>query len=51
MNVNTMLQFLSVEADDNMHYTDVTMSSMASQITSLAIVYLRVYSGADKRKH
>ena len=27
------------------------MSSMASQITSLAIVYSSVYSGADKRKH
>ena len=27
------------------------MSAMASQITSLAIVYSTVYSGADQRKH
>ena len=27
------------------------MSVMASEITSLAIVYLTVYSGADQRKH
>ena len=27
------------------------MGSMASQITSLAIVYSTVYSGADERKH
>ena len=27
------------------------MSAMASQITSLTIVYSTVYSGEDKRKH
>ena len=27
------------------------MSAMASQITSLTIVYWTVYSGADQRKH
>ena len=27
------------------------MSTMASQITSLAIVYSTAYSGADQRKH
>ena len=27
------------------------MGTMASQITSLPIVYLPVYSGADQRKH
>ena len=27
------------------------MDTMASQITSLTIVYLTVYSGADQRKH
>ena len=32
------------------HYNDVLMGSMASQITSLNIVYLAVYSGADQRK-
>ena len=30
---------------------DVIMSSMASQITSLTIVYSAVYLGADQRKH
>ena len=33
-----------------MHYYDVIMSAMASQITSLMIVYSIVYSGADQRK-
>ena len=33
------------------HYDDVTMSGMASQITSLAIVSSTVYPGADQRKH
>ena len=33
------------------HYNDVTMSAMASQIISLAIVYSTVYSGTDQRKH
>ena len=32
------------------HYNDVTMSTIASQITSLTIVST-VYSGADQRKH
>ena len=33
------------------HYDDVIMTTMASQITSLTIVYSIVYSGADQRKH
>ena len=33
------------------HYTDVIMSLMASQITSLAIVYSPVCSGIYQRKH
>ena len=33
------------------HYSDVTMDAMASQITSLTIVYSIVYSGANQRKH
>ena len=32
-------------------YTDVIMSVMASEITSLTIVYSTVYSGADQRIH
>ena len=33
------------------HFSDVIMCAMASQITSLTIVYSTVYSGADQRKH
>ena len=33
------------------HYSDVIMGAMASQITSLTIVYSTVYSGTDQRKH
>ena len=33
------------------HYRDVIMDTMASQITSLTVVYLTVYSDADQRKH
>ena len=39
--VNTVVQ----------HYIDVIMTTVASQITSLTIVYFIVYSGADQRKH
>ena len=33
------------------HYNDDIMSTMASQITSLTIVYSTVYSGIDHKKH
>ena len=33
------------------HYNDVTMGAIASQITSVTIVYSTVYSDADQRKH
>ena len=33
------------------HYNDVIMGALASQITSLTIVYSAVYSDADQRKH
>ena len=33
------------------HYTDVIMGAIASQITSLTIVYSTVYSDAGQRKH
>ena len=35
----------------NLHYNDVIMSPMASQITSLTIVYTIVYSGTNQRQH
>ena len=40
--------FISVKFS---HDGDVTMGAMASQITSLTIVYSAVYSGANQRKH
>ena len=33
------------------HYSDVTISVMASEITSLTIVYSTIYSGVDQRKY
>ena len=33
------------------HYSDVIMSTMASQTTSVSIVWSTVCSGADQRKH
>ena len=33
------------------HYNDIIMSTMASQITSLTIVYSTVYSGGDQRQN
>ena len=33
------------------HHSDVIMSVMASQITSVRIVYSTIYSGTDQRKH
>ena len=33
------------------HYADVIMTTMASQITSLTVVYSIVYSDADQNKH
>ena len=37
--------------DLGQHYDDVIMSTIASQITSLTIVYSTVYSDADQRRH
>ena len=35
----------------DIHYDDVIMTTLASQITSLAVVYSIVYSGVDQIKH
>ena len=42
------IQFWSVYC---CHYNDVIMGTIASQITSLTIVYSTIYSEADQRKH
>ena len=41
----------TLKSEDRIHYNGVIMGAMASQITSLTIVYSTVYSGADQRKH
>ena len=50
-----MWQIIVVREVPNMniltHYSDVIMGTMASQITSLTIVYSTDYSDADQRKH
>ena len=45
------ISLLRINSFVQIHYNDVIMSAMASQITSLTIVYPAVYSGADQRKH
>ena len=46
-----ILRFRINEASCSCHYNDVKVGAIASQITSLAIVYSIVYSEADQRKH
>ena len=41
----------SVTTDICIHYGDVIMGEIASQVTSLTIVYSTFYSDADQRKH
>ena len=48
LNVTSILSFL---LENIYHYSDVIMSGMASQITSIMIVYPTVYTGADQRNH
>ena len=40
-----------MESRCQVHYDDVIMAPMTSQITSLTVVYSIVYSDADQRKH
>ena len=42
---------VSIFGNDNTHHSAVIMGAMASQITSLTVVYSTVNSGADQRKH
>ena len=48
--VHSELGYVHINVWGVFHYTDVIMSMIASQITSLAVVYSMVYSGADQRK-
>ena len=48
---NRIWHYLPKNTNPEIHYNDVIMSAMTSQITSLTIVCSVVYSGADQRKH
>ena len=43
--------FFAPDKIDMKHYCDVMMGMIASEITSLTIVFSNVYSDADQRKH
>ena len=45
------LHSLACDQTFSYHYNDVIMTTMASQITSLTVVYSTVYSDANQRKH
>ena len=47
------IEFLKIKTIEKVlyHYGDGIMDMIASQITSLTVVYSTVYSGADQRKH
>ena len=51
MQVQLWIFKFSITQLTRIHYSDIIMSAMASQITSLTIVYLTVYSSADRSKH
>ena len=46
-----LLDFIDMINHNDIHYNDVIMGAIASQITNLTIVYSIVYSDADQRKH
>ena len=48
---NPLICLLAASECNVVHYTDIIMGAIASQITSPTIVYSTVYSNADQRKH
>ena len=48
---NDKVDIMATLSFQRSHYDDVIMGAMASQITSLTIVYSTIYSDADQRKH
>ena len=46
-----ILLLVNINRGLQIHYNDVIMEAIASQITSLTIIYSIVYSDADQRKH
>ena len=51
ININAKTMRMNEWSYIHIHYNDVIMGAIASQITSLTIVYSMVYSGPDQRKH
>ena len=51
INFNWIALTKSTGRKSHSHYGDVIMTTIASQITSLTVVYSIVYSDADQRKH
>ena len=51
VSIHYLCQWWPILPADIRHYNGVTMSMMASRITSLTIVYSSVYSGKDQRNH
>ena len=47
--IRDIILITPLDAIASVHYDDVTMGGMASQISSLTIVYSTVYSSADKK--
>ena len=45
------LNLVMFSGKNKKHYCDIIMDTMASQITSLMIVYSTIHSDADQRKH
>ena len=45
------MEFVIHALTSTQNYNDVIMTTVASQITSLTVVYSIVYSGAEQRKH
>ena len=46
-----MSRYFPIDLQTTEHYNDVMMGAIASQITSLTIVFSTVYSDADQRNH
>ena len=42
---------IQMTGSNRYHYIDIIMGAIASQITSITVVYSAVYSDADQRKH
>ena len=51
VNEVTLTRMDQIDIYKTTHYNDVIMTTMASQITSLRVVYSTVYSDANQRKH